>query len=164
MDEAVIKFDKDTITLRSGKSKIRFHRIPESPGTIERGVKNDIEPIALTMTVNRLVPEWEERIKVQHYESEMGKVKDLEANRHTDTVDVTISFKLENLEEAAVLDATSVDSQELCTARVASGKGVPKPKWGYYVLMCSDLSRSMVRSNNDTTSFGAFSSAWRSAS
>ncbi|GKD78448.1 MAK10-like protein, partial [Tanacetum coccineum] len=32
--KAVIKFDKGTITLRSGKSKISFHRIPESLGTI----------------------------------------------------------------------------------------------------------------------------------
>ncbi|GJR28360.1 zinc finger, CCHC-type containing protein [Tanacetum coccineum] len=61
--KAVIKFDKGTITLRSGKSKISFHRIPESPGTIERGVKNNIEPIAPTMIVNRLVLEWEERIR-----------------------------------------------------------------------------------------------------
>ncbi|GKB16221.1 zinc finger, CCHC-type containing protein [Tanacetum coccineum] len=43
--KAVIKFDKGTITLRSGKSKISFHRIPESILKIERGVKNDIEPI-----------------------------------------------------------------------------------------------------------------------
>ncbi|GJU82947.1 MAK10-like protein [Tanacetum coccineum] len=28
--KAVIKFDKGTVTLRSGKSKINFHRIPES--------------------------------------------------------------------------------------------------------------------------------------
>ncbi|GJW08713.1 hypothetical protein Tco_1571136 [Tanacetum coccineum] len=62
--EAVIKFDKGTITLRSGNSKISFHRIPESLGTIKRGVKNDIEPIAPTMIVNRLVLEWEERIKL----------------------------------------------------------------------------------------------------
>ncbi|GKB31947.1 zinc finger, CCHC-type containing protein [Tanacetum coccineum] len=55
--KAVIKFDKGTITLRSGKSKISFHRIPESPSTIEKGVKNDIEPIAPTMTMNRLVLE-----------------------------------------------------------------------------------------------------------
>ncbi|GKA60708.1 hypothetical protein Tco_0760115 [Tanacetum coccineum] len=74
MAEAVIKFDKDTITLRSGKSKIRFHRIPESPGTIERGVKNDIEPIALTMTVNRLVLEWEDWIRLrQEKEIEFGR-------------------------------------------------------------------------------------------
>ncbi|GJX20194.1 hypothetical protein Tco_0222871 [Tanacetum coccineum] len=55
--KAVIKLDKGTITLRSGKSKVSFHRIPESLCKIERGVKNDIEPIATTMTVNRLVLE-----------------------------------------------------------------------------------------------------------
>nr|GEV37950.1 hypothetical protein [Tanacetum cinerariifolium] len=55
--KAVIKFDKGTITLRFGKSKISFQRIPESLCKIERGVKNDIEPIALTVTVHRLVPE-----------------------------------------------------------------------------------------------------------
>nr|GFA79622.1 hypothetical protein [Tanacetum cinerariifolium] len=68
--KAVIKFDKGTITLRSRKSKINFHRIPESLCKIERGVKNDIDPIAPTMTVNRLVLEWEERIKL-HLEWEM---------------------------------------------------------------------------------------------
>ncbi|GJU54006.1 zinc finger, CCHC-type containing protein [Tanacetum coccineum] len=68
--KAVIKFDKGTITLRSRKSKISFHRIPESSCKIEKGVKNDIEPIAPIMTVNRLVLEWEERIKL-HLEKEM---------------------------------------------------------------------------------------------
>ncbi|GKD32910.1 reverse transcriptase domain-containing protein [Tanacetum coccineum] len=68
--KAVIKFDKGTITLRSGKSKISVHRIPESLCMIKRGVKNDIEPIALTMTVNWLVLEWEERIKL-HLERKM---------------------------------------------------------------------------------------------
>ncbi|GJZ87465.1 zinc finger, CCHC-type containing protein [Tanacetum coccineum] len=68
--KAVIKFDKGTITLRSGKSKISFHRIPDSPCMTEKGVKNDIEPIAPTMTVNSLVLEWEERIKL-HLEREM---------------------------------------------------------------------------------------------
>nr|GEV09957.1 MAK10-like protein [Tanacetum cinerariifolium] len=43
--KAVIKFDKGTVNLRSGKSKISFHRIAGSPGMIERGVKNEIEPI-----------------------------------------------------------------------------------------------------------------------
>nr|GEX24199.1 zinc finger, CCHC-type [Tanacetum cinerariifolium] len=57
MAKAMIKFDKGNITLRFGKSKISFHRIPDSPCMIERGVKNDIEPIAPTMTVNRLVLE-----------------------------------------------------------------------------------------------------------
>ncbi|GJZ48921.1 zinc finger, CCHC-type containing protein, partial [Tanacetum coccineum] len=67
--KAVIKFDKGTITLRSRKSKISFHRIPESLCKIERGVKNDIEPIAPTMN-DRLVLEWEERIKL-HLERKM---------------------------------------------------------------------------------------------
>ncbi|GJV03498.1 zinc finger, CCHC-type containing protein [Tanacetum coccineum] len=52
--KAAIKFDKGTITLRSGKSKISFHRIPHSPCMTEKGVKNDIEPIAPTMIVNRI--------------------------------------------------------------------------------------------------------------
>ncbi|GJX59005.1 hypothetical protein Tco_0290395 [Tanacetum coccineum] len=37
---------------------------------IEKGIKNDIEPIAPRMTVNRLVFEWEEKIKL-HQEKEM---------------------------------------------------------------------------------------------
>ncbi|GJR27454.1 reverse transcriptase domain-containing protein [Tanacetum coccineum] len=68
--KAMIKFDKGTITLRSGKSKISFHMTPETLCRIEKRTKNDIEPIALTMTVNRLVLEWEERIKL-HQEKEM---------------------------------------------------------------------------------------------
>ncbi|GKF41744.1 hypothetical protein Tco_0125086, partial [Tanacetum coccineum] len=67
---AVIKFDKDTITLRSRKSKISFSRIPESLRKDEKWIKNNIEPIAPTMTVNRLVLEWEEKIK-HHQEKEM---------------------------------------------------------------------------------------------
>ncbi|GJQ90903.1 MAK10-like protein [Tanacetum coccineum] len=47
--KAVIKFDKGIITLRSGKSKISFHRISESSCKIEKGVKNDIEPITHIM-------------------------------------------------------------------------------------------------------------------
>ncbi|GKB97513.1 zinc finger, CCHC-type containing protein [Tanacetum coccineum] len=68
--KAVIKFDKGTITLRSGKSKISFYRILEPNCKIKKGIKNDIEPIAPTMTVNRLVLEWEEKIKL-HQENEM---------------------------------------------------------------------------------------------
>ncbi|GJT76142.1 hypothetical protein Tco_1042867 [Tanacetum coccineum] len=37
---------------RSGRSKISFHRIPESLCKDEKGIKNNIEPIAPTMTVN----------------------------------------------------------------------------------------------------------------
>ncbi|GKA68653.1 zinc finger, CCHC-type containing protein [Tanacetum coccineum] len=68
--KASIKFDKGTITLRSGKSNVSFHRIPDSSYATDKGVKNDIEPIAPTMTVNRLVLEWEEKIKL-HLEREM---------------------------------------------------------------------------------------------
>nr|GEV56469.1 hypothetical protein [Tanacetum cinerariifolium] len=68
--KAVIKFDKGTVTLRSGKSKMSFYMIPESLCKIERGIKIDIEPIALTMTVNKLVLKWEERKKL-HQEKEM---------------------------------------------------------------------------------------------
>ncbi|GJR55998.1 zinc finger, CCHC-type containing protein [Tanacetum coccineum] len=68
--KAVIKFDKGTITLRSGKSKMSFHRIPEPLCKIEKGIKNNIEPIAPTVTVNKLGLEWEERIKL-HQEKEM---------------------------------------------------------------------------------------------
>nr|KAJ0204705.1 hypothetical protein LSAT_V11C500246040 [Lactuca sativa] len=95
--------------------------------------------------------------------------------------DVTISFKLENLKEAEVLDTSSVDPQALCTERGASSEGAFGPfgllamaskdleeqsaiffrvfqnqNGRYSVLMCSDLSRSTVRSNIDTTSYGAF--------
>ncbi|GJW25352.1 zinc finger, CCHC-type containing protein [Tanacetum coccineum] len=62
--KAVVKFDKGTITLRSGKSKISFHMIPESLCKEEKGIKNDIKPTAPTMTINRLVLKWEEKIKL----------------------------------------------------------------------------------------------------
>ncbi|GJU58613.1 reverse transcriptase domain-containing protein [Tanacetum coccineum] len=68
--KAVIKFDKVTITLRSRKRKMSFHRIHESLCRIEKEIKNNIEPIDPTMTINRLVLEWEERIKL-HHEKEM---------------------------------------------------------------------------------------------
>ncbi|GKD48133.1 hypothetical protein Tco_1277109, partial [Tanacetum coccineum] len=68
--KAVIKFDKGTITLRFGKSKISFNRILESLHKDEKGIKNDIEPTASTMTVNRLILEQEEKIKL-YQEKEM---------------------------------------------------------------------------------------------
>ncbi|GJZ39048.1 hypothetical protein Tco_0585611 [Tanacetum coccineum] len=68
--KALIKFDTGTITLRSGKSKVSFHWIPDSSCVNDKGVKNDIEPIAPTMTFNRLVLEWDEKIKL-YLEREM---------------------------------------------------------------------------------------------
>ncbi|GKD20549.1 reverse transcriptase domain-containing protein, partial [Tanacetum coccineum] len=64
IENATIKFDTRTITPRSEKSKVSFHRISDSSCITDKGVKNDIEPIAPIMTVNRLVLEWEERIKL----------------------------------------------------------------------------------------------------
>ncbi|GKC11739.1 hypothetical protein Tco_1008521 [Tanacetum coccineum] len=58
------------ITLSSGKSKMSFHRISKSLCKVEKGIKNNVRPIAPTMTVNMLVLEWEERIKL-HREKEM---------------------------------------------------------------------------------------------
>ncbi|GKC17287.1 hypothetical protein Tco_1014069 [Tanacetum coccineum] len=54
----------------SSSHAIGFHRIPEPHCRIEKGIKNNIEPIAPTMTVNRLVLEWEEKIKL-HQKKEM---------------------------------------------------------------------------------------------
>ncbi|GJV65327.1 zinc finger, CCHC-type containing protein [Tanacetum coccineum] len=68
--KASINFDTGTITLRSGKHKVSFHRIPDSSNVTGKEVRNNIEPIAPTMTVNRLVLEWEEKIKL-HMEREM---------------------------------------------------------------------------------------------
>ncbi|GJX91443.1 zinc finger, CCHC-type containing protein [Tanacetum coccineum] len=65
-----IRFDKGTITLKSGKNKINFFKIPESLCRVEEGTENDIDPAAPTTTVSRLILEWEERIKL-HQEKEM---------------------------------------------------------------------------------------------
>ncbi|GJT57605.1 hypothetical protein Tco_0992659 [Tanacetum coccineum] len=83
--EHVYLFDKGIITLRSGKSKISFNRIPESLCKDEKGTKNDIEPIASTMSVNRLVLEYKEKIKI-HQEKKMEfdrwRNKNLKNERH----------------------------------------------------------------------------------
>ncbi|GJT50972.1 zinc finger, CCHC-type containing protein [Tanacetum coccineum] len=71
MAKAVIRFDKWTITLTSGKNKIDFVKIPEFPSTIEKKTEEDIDPITPTNTVSRLILVWEERIKY-HQEKEMG--------------------------------------------------------------------------------------------
>ncbi|GJR25352.1 hypothetical protein Tco_1101584 [Tanacetum coccineum] len=63
-------FDKCTKTLRSEKSKISFNRILGSLYKDEKGIKNDIEPISPTMTLNMIVFKWEEKIKL-HQEKEM---------------------------------------------------------------------------------------------
>ncbi|GKE56750.1 retrovirus-related pol polyprotein from transposon TNT 1-94 [Tanacetum coccineum] len=44
--KAEIRFDKGTITLKSGKNKINFFKIPESPCRVEEETENDIDLIA----------------------------------------------------------------------------------------------------------------------
>nr|GEV51130.1 retrovirus-related Pol polyprotein from transposon TNT 1-94 [Tanacetum cinerariifolium] len=68
--KADIKFDKGTITLKSGKNKINFFKIPESPCRFEEETKHDIDSVAPINTVRRLILEWEERINY-HQENEI---------------------------------------------------------------------------------------------
>ncbi|GJR91346.1 retrovirus-related pol polyprotein from transposon TNT 1-94 [Tanacetum coccineum] len=49
--KAEIRFDKETITLKYGKNKINFFKIPESLYRVKEGTKSDIDPTALTTTV-----------------------------------------------------------------------------------------------------------------
>ncbi|GJR34784.1 retrovirus-related pol polyprotein from transposon TNT 1-94 [Tanacetum coccineum] len=65
-----IRFDKGTITLKSGKNRINFFKIPESPCKIENKPKEDIDPIKRINIVSRRILEYEERIKY-HQEKEM---------------------------------------------------------------------------------------------
>nr|GEX71079.1 hypothetical protein [Tanacetum cinerariifolium] len=58
-----IIFEKGTITIKSCKNKINFFKIPESPCRVEEETENDIDLVAPTNIVSRLILEWEERIK-----------------------------------------------------------------------------------------------------
>nr|GEW36042.1 hypothetical protein [Tanacetum cinerariifolium] len=62
--KAEIIFDKGIITLKSSKKKINFFKIPKSPCRVEEETKNDIDLVAPTNTVSRLILEWKERIKL----------------------------------------------------------------------------------------------------
>ncbi|XP_022029019.1 beta-fructofuranosidase, insoluble isoenzyme CWINV6-like [Helianthus annuus] len=122
----------------------------------------------------------ENEVKLKNKRLKSGSVVEIEGVTASQA-DVTISFKLEDLKEAEVVDTCSVDPQALCTDKGASSKGVIGPfgvlamaskdlkeqtaiffrvfqnqKGRYSVLMCSDLSRSTIRSTIDKTSFGAF--------
>ncbi|XP_076944732.1 beta-fructofuranosidase, insoluble isoenzyme CWINV3-like [Bidens hawaiensis] len=94
--------------------------------------------------------------------------------------DVAISFKLSNLKEAEELDPSGIDLQLLCSEMGASKKGKFGPfgllalashdlteqtaiffrvfqnKGRYFVLMCSDQSRSSTRNGLEKTTYGAF--------
>ncbi|XP_071733737.1 beta-fructofuranosidase, insoluble isoenzyme CWINV1-like [Rutidosis leptorrhynchoides] len=122
----------------------------------------------------------ENEVKIENKNMKPGSVIEIKGVTAAQA-DVIISFKLENLDEAEVLDTSSVDPQALCTERGASSKGAFGPfgllamaskdldeqtaiffrvyqnnNGRYVVLMCSDLSRSTVRNSIDKTSFGAF--------
>ncbi|GKA41986.1 zinc finger, CCHC-type containing protein [Tanacetum coccineum] len=51
-DKVAIRFDKGTITLKSGKNKISFFKRPESLCRVEKETKNDISLVGPTNTVN----------------------------------------------------------------------------------------------------------------
>ncbi|GKE33396.1 reverse transcriptase domain-containing protein [Tanacetum coccineum] len=68
--KAVIRFEKGMITLKSGKNKIDFVKVPTLPSESEKSVEDDLDPITPTNTVSKLILEWEERIKY-HQEKEM---------------------------------------------------------------------------------------------
>ncbi|GJT37868.1 hypothetical protein Tco_0937733 [Tanacetum coccineum] len=69
--KAEIRFDKGTITLKSGKNKINFFKISKSFCKIEKKTKEYIDPITLINIVSMRIMEWEERIKYLQ-EKEMG--------------------------------------------------------------------------------------------
>nr|GEZ68876.1 hypothetical protein [Tanacetum cinerariifolium] len=60
---AEIKFDKGTISLRSGKSTVQFHISPDHYPTLKERYENKINTLSV---VNERVLEWEEKIKFHH--------------------------------------------------------------------------------------------------
>ncbi|GJY91132.1 MAK10-like protein [Tanacetum coccineum] len=68
--KTVIRFEKGTITLKSGKNKIDFVKVPAFPSELEKNAEDDLDPITPTNTVSKLILVWKERIKY-HQEKEM---------------------------------------------------------------------------------------------
>ncbi|GKD43170.1 AChain A, fructan 1-exohydrolase Iia, partial [Tanacetum coccineum] len=79
----------------------------------------------------------ENEVTLQNKNLKPGSVLEIEGITASQA-DVTISFKLEDLEEAEVLDTTSVDPQALCTERGASSKGAFGPS-GLLAMASKDL-------------------------
>ncbi|GKB18999.1 zf-CCHC domain-containing protein [Tanacetum coccineum] len=63
---AEIKFNKDSMTLKAGRYKIRFVRTLEFPSNIEERIERDIDPMIPTNYVHRRILEWDERIDNFH--------------------------------------------------------------------------------------------------
>ncbi|GJY82022.1 reverse transcriptase domain-containing protein [Tanacetum coccineum] len=64
---AKIKFNKGTITLKSGKCKVNFHKRPELFCKFEEREDYKVDPLSI---INERILEWEERIKL-HREKEL---------------------------------------------------------------------------------------------
>ncbi|GJY55231.1 MAK10-like protein [Tanacetum coccineum] len=64
---AEIKFNKGTITLKSGKCKVNFHKRPELFCKFEEREDDKVDPLSI---INKRILEWEERIKL-HREKEL---------------------------------------------------------------------------------------------
>ncbi|GJZ26138.1 putative reverse transcriptase domain-containing protein [Tanacetum coccineum] len=67
--KAEIRLDKGTITLKFGKSKTNFGKHLEFLCKFEKREKDKFDPVTPTSTINKLILEWEERIKL-HQEKE----------------------------------------------------------------------------------------------
>nr|GEZ00269.1 hypothetical protein [Tanacetum cinerariifolium] len=57
-----IKFDKDSMTLKTGRYKITFVRTLEFPSKIEERIERDLDPMIPTNYVHTIILEWDERI------------------------------------------------------------------------------------------------------
>nr|GEX02704.1 zf-CCHC domain-containing protein/DUF4219 domain-containing protein/UBN2 domain-containing protein [Tanacetum cinerariifolium] len=68
---AEVEFDKGSMTLNASKYKIRFFRTVEFPSKIEERIGRDLDPMIPTNYVNKIILEWEERIKI-YQENKMG--------------------------------------------------------------------------------------------
>nr|GEW53396.1 hypothetical protein [Tanacetum cinerariifolium] len=60
---AEVEFDKGSMTINASKYKIRFFRTVEFPSKIEERIGRDLDPMIPTNYVNKIILEWEERIK-----------------------------------------------------------------------------------------------------
>ncbi|XP_076885645.1 fructan 6-exohydrolase-like [Bidens hawaiensis] len=86
----------------------------------------------------------EGEVRLENKKLEAGSVLEIEGVTASQA-DVIISFKLENLKEAEVVNTSSVNPKTLCTKRDATSAGAFGP-----------FGLSTVRNNINTTSFGTF--------
>ncbi|GJS21331.1 MAK10-like protein [Tanacetum coccineum] len=82
--KATIKFDKGTITLRSGKSKISFHRIPNS-----LGIKKSFDQVIKAQASS-----------IKKLEVQLGKIAETVKNRETGSLPSSTKINLRGLAHA----------------------------------------------------------------